>query len=167
MIELILVRHAKSDWDDPRIADHDRPLNARGRRDAPVMAERLAQAGADVQRIVSSTALRARTTAAAFGSALGVEVELDEELYLASEETLLAKAVATGAPSVMLVAHNPGISDLAFRLSHGGIGHMPTCAVARFIWDLDSWGAVNTAEPGISFDSTPRPADSWSLDTPR
>ncbi|WP_053385357.1 SixA phosphatase family protein [Leucobacter celer] len=156
MIELILVRHAKSDWGDPGLDDHERPLNGRGERDAPVMAARLAQSGIEVERIISSTAVRARTTARAFGAALGVEVELDPELYAAPGSRLLAKAVATGAASVMVVAHNPGISDLAARLSGGGIEHMPTCAVARFEWDARSWDEVEG-----------RVADQWGLDTPR
>lgn len=156
MIELILVRHAKSDWGDPALADRDRPLNVRGTRDAPVMAGRFAESGVGVQRLLSSTAVRARTTAEIFGAVLGVEVELDPELYLASAATLLAKAAATSAPSVMLVAHDPGLSDLAARLSDGGIEHLPTCAVARFSWKVASWDEIAS-----------RVADSWSLDTPR
>ena len=156
MVELILARHAKSDWGDSELADHERPLNARGSRDAPVMARRLAAAGAAPGRILSSTAVRARTTAAEFGSALGVEVELDEGLYLASMSTLLAKAAGAGSPSVMLVAHDPGLSALAFHLSNGGIAHMPTCAVARFTWPTASWDEASSRTP-----------DSWSLDTPR
>jgi len=156
MIELVLTRHAKSDWGDPTLADHDRPLNARGRRDAPLMAQRLAEAGVVPQRIISSTAVRARTTAEEFGAALGVEAELDGDLYLASASGLLAAAVDSGSTSVMLFAHNPGITDLAFRLSNGGITHMPTCAVARFVWDLVSWAEAADV-----------PADSWTLDTPR
>lgn len=139
MIELILVRHAKSDWGDPELADHDRPLNPRGQRNAPMIAERLAQSGVEVERIISSTAVRARTTAEYFAAALGAEVELDHELYLASAETLLAKATAAGTSTVLLVAHDPGLSDLAARLSDGGIEHMPTCAVARFTMGTDSW----------------------------
>lgn len=156
MIELVLVRHAKSDWGDPGLDDHERPLNGRGERDAPAMAERLAQTGVKVERIVSSTAVRARTTAGAFGAALGGEVELDPELYAAPGSTLLAKAVEAGARTVMVVAHNPGISDLAARLSGGGIEHMPTCAVARFEWDAGSWDEVGS-----------QVADRWGLDTPR
>ncbi|WP_449281855.1 SixA phosphatase family protein [Leucobacter sp.] len=156
MIELILVRHAKSDWGVPELDDHERPLNGRGERDAPAMAERLAQAGAEVECIISSTAVRARTTARAFGAALGVEVELDPELYAAPGSTLLTKAVEAGAGSVMVVAHNPGISDLAARLSGGGIEHMPTCAVAQFEWDAGSWDEV-----------AGRVADRWGLYTPR
>lgn len=164
MVELTLVRHAKSDWSDPTIADHDRPLNPRGTRDAPIMARRArARLDADpgargVERLVSSTATRARTTAATFGSALGVEVELDPELYLASASQLLDHAIAAGSgrATVMLVAHNPGLSDLAAVLSQGEITHLPTCAVARFTWADPSWHTALT-----------RPADSWHLDTPR
>lgn len=156
MLELILVRHAKSDWGDPELADHDRPLNARGTRDSLMMAERFAQTGTEVQRILSSTAVRARTTATTFGVALGVEVELDPDLYLAPDSTLLAQAAATRAGSVMVVAHDPGLSDLAARLSDGAIGRMPTCAVARFTWQADSWT-----------EAASRASDSWSLDAPR
>jgi len=158
MRQLILTRHAKSDWGDPRIADHDRPLNHRGLRDAPMMARQLAasESGTAIQRIISSTALRARTTAAAFGKALELEVELDGGLYLASEHTLLQKAVEAEAANVMLVAHNPGITELAWLLSDGGIEHMPTCAVARFVWRTDDWNEAVT-----------RAADEWGLDTPR
>ncbi|MGJ0203031.1 histidine phosphatase family protein [Leucobacter sp. gxy201] len=156
MVELILARHAKSDWGDPGITDHDRPLNPRGLRDAPAMAERLVRSGAQVERILSSTALRARTTAAQFGEALGIEVEQRGSLYLASDDELFEQAAAAGDSSVMIVAHDPGLTELAFRLSGGGIPHMPTCAVARFTWDVDSWSDVGDRSP-----------DRWSFDSPR
>jgi len=155
VITLTLVRHAKSDWSDPWRADHDRPLNARGARNAPMMARRFADTGLEVQCILSSTALRARTTAAAFSAELAVPVELDEGLYHASSRQLLAKAAAAGASSVMIVAHDPGLSDLAHDLSGGRIAHMPTCAVATFGWRLQSWQSVMP------------PADSLRCDTPR
>ncbi|QTV79966.1 SixA phosphatase family protein [Microbacterium sp. NIBRBAC000506063] len=163
MIELVLVRHAKSDWGDPALADHDRPLNARGESDAPVMAARLAEqfrslspSKARPERILSSTALRARTTAAAFGEALGVEVELDENLYGAPARVLLETAAASGASSVLIVAHDPGMTVLAEALSDGGIGHMPTCAVARFVWNEDDWDVAASVDP-----------ESWEFSTPR
>lgn len=160
MVELVLVRHAKSDWGDPGLPDHERPLNARGTANAPMMARRLVDTGIAVDRIVSSTAVRARTTAAAFGAALGCEVELAPHLYDSSANTLLEAAVAAGtagrAHTIMLVAHNPGITDLASRLSTGGIDHMPTCAVVRFGWATDDWREAATRSP-----------DSWSLDTVR
>lgn len=156
MIELILVRHAKSDWGDPALDDHDRPLNARGRRNAPLMAAHVAQLGVSPQRILSSTALRARTTADVFSDVLDVEVTLDRSLYLASASALLSAAADSGSSPVMIFAHDPGITDLAANLSNGRISHMPTCAVARFTWNVDSWGEALT-----------RQANSWSFDTPR
>lgn len=156
MIQLVLVRHGKSDWGDPGLADHDRTLNDRGLRDAPRMAERLAASDVGIERLLSSTAVRARTTAQIFGDTLGVAPELDPDLYLAPAATLFEKATATGAAAVMVVAHDPGLSDLAATLSGGGIGQMPTCAVARFVWRSGSWDDV-----------AGRVADEWSFDTPR
>ena len=154
MTSLALVRHAKSDWGDPSLDDHDRPLNDRGRRDAPVMAQRLADSGFEVDVILSSTAMRARTTAGYFGRALGLQVRLDEALYGAPASTLLQAAVDSGASAVMVVAHDPGMSALAERLS-GEIDHMPTCAVATFTWDTDDWDVATSLDP-----------TDWTLDTP-
>lgn len=121
-----------------------------------MMAARFAESGLAPDRIISSTATRARTTAHEFGEALGIEVELDAELYASSTSTLLSKAAASGVESVMIVAHDPGITMLAQRLSRGGIAHMPTCAVARFSWDAADWRAA-VREDAID----------WSLSTPR
>ena len=156
MIRLALVRHAKSDWGDPGLDDHDRPLNDRGRRDAPRMARRLAESGFSPEVLLSSTALRARTTAEAFAAELGVAVSLDADLYGAPAGTLLATAAATGASSVIVVAHDPGMSVLAGRLSGDGIGHMPTCAVATFTWSHDDWDIATALDP-----------DDWTFDAPR
>ncbi len=155
MTILTLVRHAKSDWSNPQLTDHDRPLNKRGEHDAPMMAKRFASSGLDVPRIFSSTAVRARITAESFGAELGVGVELDESLYHASARQLLLTATAVEATSILLVAHDPGMSDLAYELSGGQITHMPTCAVATFIWQCENW------------EEAMLPADSWSYDTPR
>jgi phosphohistidine phosphatase len=156
MIRLALVRHAKSDWGSPSLDDHDRPLNDRGVRDAPRMAAQLAATGFRPDAIRSSTALRARTTAGFFGEALGVPVDLVEGLYGASARTLLAEASAPRVASVLVVAHDPGLSALAGSLSEGGIAHMPTCAVAVFTWDEDDWDVATALDP-----------DSWTFDTPR
>jgi phosphohistidine phosphatase len=166
VITLVLVRHAKSDWGDPGLDDHDRPLNDRGLRDAPAMAARLRDRGFRPDVIRSSTALRARTTAAAFGEALGVGVELDPELYGSPADTLLRAAETSGARSVLVVAHDPGMTVLAERLSEGGIGHMPTCAVATFAWDEDVASAGASPDDAWAVASAVAP-DSWDLDTPR
>lgn len=155
MIELALVRHAKSDWGDPTIDDHDRPLNPRGLHDAPMMAARLARSGYLPDAVLASTALRAKTTAQFFATEFGLTVTLQERLYGASARTLLAVAAESGFSSALLVAHDPGMSDLAQRLS-GHIAHMPTCAVATFTWDEDDWAVVESVEPVA-----------WTFDTPR
>jgi phosphohistidine phosphatase len=156
MITLALVRHAKSDWGDPSLDDHDRPLNDRGLRDAPVMARRLADSGFVLDVILSSTALRARTTARFFGDEFGLDVTLEERLYGAPASVLLAAAAESGATSVMVVAHDPGMTVLAGRLSDE-IAHMPTCAVATFTWATeDDWDVATAVDP-----------DSWTFDSPR
>ena len=155
-ITLVLVRHAKSDWDDPRLDDHDRPLNERGRRDAPRMARRLAETGFRPGALLSSTAVRARTTAEAFADELGTDVTLDPELYGASARALFATAAATGAGAVLVVAHDPGMSVLAAQLSGDGIAHMPTCAVATFRWDEGDWDVASGIDP-----------IEWTFDSPR
>ncbi|MCR2825824.1 SixA phosphatase family protein [Microbacterium sp. zg.Y909] len=142
MIRLALARHAKSEWGSPGIADHDRPLTERGLRDAPIMAARLADSGFVPDAIVTSTALRARTTAAVFGERFGLEPVLRPGLYGAPAEELLEAAVHQGAPSVLVVAHDPGMSVLAARLSDDAIGHMPTCGVATFTWRLGGRGGT-------------------------
>lgn len=91
MKTLVLVRHAKSSWKDPGLADRDRPLNPRGRRDAPEMGRRLAARGTP-DRIVTSPALRAATTAAVIAEAVGYperEIVEDERLYGAGSEEIL------------------------------------------------------------------------------
>ena len=155
-IRLALVRHAKSDWGDPHLPDHDRPLNERGLRDAPRMAERFAEHGFRPEVILSSTALRARTTAEAFAAQLRMAVSLDPDLYGAPASTILATAAATGAMAVMVVAHDPGMSTLASRLSDDQIDHMPTCAVATFTWNDDDWDVVDSIGPAETTFDTPR-----------
>jgi phosphohistidine phosphatase len=158
MIRVALVRHAKSDWRDPDVPDHDRPLNKRGRRDAPAQAARLADTGFRPDVILSSTALRARTTAQAFADEFGLDVDLQEQLYGASAPVLL-RAIETagleGAGSVLIVAHDPGMTDLAYALSAERIDRMPTCAVATFLWADDDWNIIDSVEP-----------DEWELSTP-
>jgi len=156
MMRLALVRHAKSDWGDPTLPDHDRPLNDRGRGDAPRMAARLAETGFRPDVILASTAVRARTTAGFFSKEFGTAIELQERLYGAPASVLLEAAAESAVAAVIVVAHDPGMSVLAARLSDGGIAHMPTCAVATFTWDADDWDAATALDP-----------DDWTLDTPR
>ena len=160
MKTLLLVRHAKSSWGDPGLADHDRPLNERGLRDAPEMGRRLHARGIRPDVIRSSTALRARTTAFLIAEELGLAADavvLDERLYGSSSARVLdlVAELEAGVSVAMIVAHDPGLSDLAFDLS-GTIEHMPTCAVAEFSFEVDDWAQLDQADPvDVRFD-TPR-----------
>lgn len=154
MITLVLVRHAKSDWGAAGQPDHDRPLNERGLRDAPQMAAALAESGFVPDRLLTSTAVRAHTTAASFAGALGVALEDSVDLYGASAREIWAVAAATGAQNVLVVAHDPGLSDLASDLADREI-LMTTCAVATFRIPAEEWS------------ETPPVVDEWSLDAPR
>lgn len=158
MITLVLVRHGKSEWGDGSspVPDSERPLNDRGMRDAPVMARRLADTGFRPEIVLSSPAVRARTTAEAFAAQFDVTASIHPELYGASASTILEVAASPRARSVIVVGHDPGMSVLAAQLSGDGIEHMPTCAVATFVWDEDDWDAATAADPA-----------SWTFDTPR
>ncbi|MBQ9917213.1 MAG: histidine phosphatase family protein [Microbacterium sp.] len=146
MIQLILARHAKSDWADEGLDDHDRPLNDRGRRDAPAMARSVLRRGVRPEVLLSSTAVRARSTADAFAEEFEVEVTERPELYLAEPEALLDAARASEAHEVMVVAHDPGMSELVSRLADRDV-RMVTSAVAIFTWHEGDWSDVGSTAP--------------------
>lgn len=150
MKRLFLIRHAKSSWDDAALADRDRPLNERGRRDAPKIAGRLARREVKPDLILSSPAVRALTTAKIIAGKLDYkrkDIVVDDRLYAAEVDGLLAVIHELGDQScVMIFGHNPELSELAQRLS-GQITHLPTCAVAEFSFDTKSWSAIGTCTP--------------------
>lgn len=158
MKTLLLVRHAKSSWDAPARDDHERPLDERGLRDAPEMGRRLGERGIRPDVIRASTAVRARTTARLLAEELGVAPDalvLDPRLYGASAQTVLDIVAELDADVAvaMIVAHDPGLSELAFELS-GTIEHMPTCAIAEFTFDVDEWARLDrSGAVEVRFDS--------------
>ncbi|QXM25302.1 histidine phosphatase family protein [Elioraea tepida] len=155
MRQLLLLRHAKSSWDDPGLPDHDRPLDSRGRRDAAAMGEAMRRLGLSPDIVLVSSARRTLETLAAIepleGSPL---VDEHAELYLAPAEKMLAMlhAVPETARSVLLIGHNPGLHDLALALigpsglASGGedarrLGEKyPTGALAEFAIATPWWG---------------------------
>ncbi len=143
MKTLLLARHAKSDWGIHGLSDHDRPLNGRGRRDAPMMAQRLANEGLRLGRIVSSTAVRARSTADEYAAAHGIPVVEEAALYAASARTILevASAIPDDIDVAMLVGHNPGMHDAVAELT-GAFVEFPTCAIAECAVDVGSWAEL-------------------------
>lgn len=151
MKTLFLLRHAKSSRDDPALSDKERPLNDRGRRDAPRMGERLAKQDVKPDLILSSPAVRALATAEIIAKKLGYKVEdivVHERLYAAAPDDLLEVIHELGdkPKRVMLFGHNPAFAELAHRLS-SKITDMPTCAAAEFSFDTKSWSNVGKQEP--------------------
>lgn len=160
MKTLLLVRHSKSSWDDPGVADHERPLNARGLRDAPAMGQRLAERGVSPDVILSSTAARARATAELIAQALGfgaARVVADERLYGASADEVLSVIgeLDDEVSCALVVGHNPETASLAHQFSDE-IHEMPTTAVAEFTFDVDAWYELDGAEPVTVRVDTPR-----------
>jgi phosphohistidine phosphatase len=144
MKTLTLLRHAKSSWSDPSLQDYERPLNRRGQRDAPVMADRIKSAGIRPSLILSSPAVRAWTTAKIVAQEIGYPAEFlqrEDRLFHASGRGLL-KVVAgqdSGFNNVMIVGHNPGLTDFANYLSPGLTDNIPTCGVVSFEINCDNW----------------------------
>lgn len=144
---LTLVRHAKSSWDYPELSDFERPLNERGRRDAPMMAQRAKDNPPLPERLVASPALRAITTARAFAEVLGTdtdEIVVQPKIYDASLAALMrvVRGLDDGDRHVMLFGHNPGFSQLAHELARCTFDELPTCAVARIELDIKLWSDV-------------------------
>ena len=141
---LTLIRHAKSSWRDSDLPDFERPPNKRGRRDAPLMAKRLAASGQLPELLISSPAERAATTAGVMAAALGWEKEhivWERSLYLASTGQLLDAVLGLddGIGHAALVGHNPGITNLADVLADARIDNVPTCGVVRLRLAIESW----------------------------
>ena len=146
MKTLLLLRHAKSSWEDGNLADFDRSLNARGRSDAPRMGRLLAQYELTPDLIVTSAARRAATTAEliALAAEYAGDIQYTNELYLADPETFLdvARDTADGVTRLMLVGHNPGIEELVSDLA-GREERMPTAALACFRLAIEHWRELN------------------------
>jgi phosphohistidine phosphatase len=159
---LLLMRHAKSSWDDDGVSDHDRPLNTRGERSAPHMAELLLEAKLEPELILSSTALRARTTAFAVAERFGwqPEVRLRRGLYMAEPGRILAEiaGVPREVGCLLVVGHNPGMEDLVSDL---GLMRqaMPTAAIARFHCQLETWGELGAKRGELAHVYRPKDAD--------
>jgi len=148
MLHLTLIRHAKSSWKDTELKDFDRPLNKRGRHNAPLMGRVLRHNGLSFDCIVSSPAERAISTARLIAAELGYpeqQIQALDDLYEASATQLLGcvQSLDDRWRSVALVAHNPGLTQLCNELSGAGIDNLPTCAVAVIEFDLESWQAVH------------------------
>ncbi|QDT08152.1 SixA phosphatase family protein [Planctomycetes bacterium K23_9] len=141
-LKLILMRHAKSDWSDGSMSDHDRPLNQRGQRDTPRMAIWLAEQDCVPEGVLCSTAQRTRQTVQLLGDSWenDLPVSFCDSLYLGSPESIFQTICSEGgdAACLLVVAHNPGMSQLASAMANQAL-EMPTASVAVFEVDVESW----------------------------
>jgi phosphohistidine phosphatase len=157
MLRLTLIRHAKTETARPGQEDWDRVLEPRGQRDAPEMGHRLKGQHSKPDKIISSPAVRALTTATIIARELGVaanKVQQDERLYLASPKDLLKVVHELGGKTrhLVLVGHNPGITEFADKLSHErSIDNMPTCAIYSLEFDIGEWSELEWSS-GVNAD---------------
>ena len=148
MKKIYILRHAKSSWNDQTLSDFDRPLNERGKRDAPQMGSKLAELSITPDLILSSAAKRAYATAVVIADKISYPktlIEKRQDLYLASANKILKKInfVDDTHKSVMIVGHNPGLTDFANNLGQLQVANMPTCALVAIEFNVDEWQAVH------------------------
>jgi phosphohistidine phosphatase len=159
--ELLLVRHAKSSWDDPYLDDHDRPLNERGLRNAPEMGKRLQGSIVRLDLWISSTALRAITTAEILAEQVGFppdQIQRTKDLYHASATELqeFIAGLDDAIDSVALFGHNPGMTSLVANLYGLTIENIPTCGVVHLQFNENTWSAVSSAPPARAYFDFPK-----------
>ncbi len=145
MKALYLLRHAKSSWDNTGLSDKERPLNQRGLANAPEMGERFAARGESLERVISSPARRAHTTARLFAEACGYPddgIVIEPDLYFSGSGSIedLVLRQDDGIRSLMLVFHNPDITYFANSIDIDvRIDNVPTCGLLRFNCDIAQW----------------------------
>ncbi|HSQ00441.1 MAG TPA: histidine phosphatase family protein [Candidatus Dormibacteraeota bacterium] len=171
MKKLILLRHAKSGWDDPVPRDFDRPLNAKGLRAARAIGHFAQAAGIRFDTIVASPALRVTETLAEFGNGFGEMPEpgYDRRIYLASAQTLLEviQGLDDKSDAVLMVGHNPGLEDLVFLLVPEGEDDAreqveekyPTASIAEITLGIDHWSDAEVGSGTLDRFTRPRDLD--------
>lgn len=161
MKSLLVVRHAKSSWDIGISKDFDRPLNDRGKRDAPAVARHLIKRGVSIDAFITSPAKRAKSTAKLFVATFGKNEEdiiYVPELYHASSLAFyhVVENIDDRFNNVALFSHNPGITDFVNSLTETTIDNMPTCGVFAIRVVTDSWKNFKEAPKTFAFFDFPK-----------
>lgn len=161
MKTLLLIRHAKSGWDDPSLSDFDRTLTERGKSDAKMMAQRIKEQSIDIDSFVSSPAKRAKKTAKIFMKELKKNVEeilLIPDLYEASVNNFYStiENLEDTRNVVAVFAHNPGITEFVNSLKCSPVYNMPTCAVFALKIKTNYWKDFHEAEKQFLFFDYPK-----------
>ena len=161
MKTIILVRHAKSSWDDPEWDDFERPLNKRGKMDAPFMAELISSKLEQPDIFLSSPAQRALTTALEYAKAFGINensISLDKKIYELGKRYILDKIknLDEDFDSVILFGHNPDITSLSTYFSGEFFDNVPTCGTLCVDIDVASWKEIEDRNGSIRFYEIPK-----------
>ncbi len=162
MKTLILIRHAKSSWDDTTLPDFDRPLNDRGKKDAPKMAKRLSGKKVNIDAFISSPAKRAKKTAEIFIKEFDrdeSDIILFPSLYHADVKDFYEAISVTDDKfkSIAVFSHNPGITSFANTLvKKAQIDNMPTCSVFAVNADIKNWSEFKDAKKEFLFFDFPK-----------
>lgn len=151
MKTLLILRHAKSSWNNAHLTDHDRPLNGRGKQDAPRVGQALKSRDLVPDLIITSTAERALATAeaAAIHCDYDHELRIERRFYLAGPETYLSvlRQLEGDPACVMVVGHNPGLEDLLHHLTQR-LEAMPTAALAQVSLPIKQWANLRESTRG-------------------
>ena len=162
MKTLLLIRHAKSSWDDAAINDIDRPLNDRGKKDAPKMAERLLDKKVKIDGFYSSPAKRALTTCKLFVKTYDKkekeDLVLKTELYMAVDEAFnrVVEKLNDDLDCVAVFSHNPGITDFANSLTDARTDNIPTCGIFAVSIEAKKWSKFKEARKKFLFFDYPK-----------
>jgi phosphohistidine phosphatase len=161
MKTLYLLRHAKSSWDFEELSDHDRPLNNRGRKDAPMMGRELMSREVTLDLIVSSPAVRALTTATLVAKELEYDPEkiaVEEDIYKADKHELLSiiKNVPNQFNKIMVVGHNYTLTELANLLSPDLVPTIPTAGVVCLNFNCGTWAEIGKNNSSFGFFDYPK-----------
>jgi phosphohistidine phosphatase len=161
MKTLILIRHAKSSWANPDQTDFERPLNERGRRDAPEMAKRLLKKNFSIDQIIYSTAARTTETMQTFQRMLNIDSKNclpKDDLYHAPP-CILAETIAQldeNINTVVIIGHNPGITEFANSLTNVRTDNMPTCSIFTVQSECLSWKNFQSVKKEFLFFDYPK-----------
>ncbi len=161
MKNLLIIRHAKSSWDNPAWGDLERPLNARGKRDAPLMGRLLRERGVLPDLILSSPAKRARKTAMRIAEAVGYPedlISIEPAIYMQGVRALLdlIAKLPDSVKRALIVGHNPDFTEFVELLTRERIGNLPTCGLVSVEFAVDDWRAVAPGNGRMAFFDYPK-----------
>ena len=145
MKKLIIIRHCKSSWSDLSLNDFDRPLNNRGVQDGNLMSKELSKKIDNVDLLISSSSKRTRLTADFFIESIKInKISFIDDLYHSSSENIInkLKKISNTHELIMLIGHNPGLTDLVNKLTSINLYNLPTCGIAIVNLNIKNWDLI-------------------------